>query len=42
MPRNLLNYGIEGVQLYLTEEDQVQIISSAYRGVPYTQGNCSS
>ena len=37
--RNLLNYGIEGVHYTLTEEDQVQIISPAYRGVPYTQGN---
>ena len=37
--RNLLNYGIEGIHYTLTEDDQVQIISSAYRGVPYTQGN---
>lgn len=37
--RNLLNYGIEGVHYTLTEEDQVQMISTAYRGVPYTQGN---
>lgn len=37
--RNLLNYGIEGVHYTLTEEDQVQRISNAYRGVPYTQGN---
>lgn len=37
--RNLLNYGIEGVHYTLTEEDQVNIISSDYRGVPYTQGN---
>lgn len=37
--RNLLNYGIEGVHYTLTEDDQVQIVSSAYRGVPYTQGN---
>ncbi|MGM9974320.1 MAG: ABC transporter substrate-binding protein [Clostridiaceae bacterium] len=37
--RNLLNYGIEGVHYELTEEDQVKITYSAYRGVPYTQGN---
>lgn len=37
--RNLLNYGIEDVHYTLTEDDQVEIISSAYSGVQYTQGN---
>ncbi len=37
--RNMLNYGIEGVHYQLTEQDQVQMISDGYRGVPYTQGN---
>lgn len=37
--RNLLKYGIEGVHYTLTEEDQVQIRSDTYRGIPYTQGN---
>lgn len=37
--RNLLNYGIEGVHYTLTPDDQVEIISDRYRGVPYTQGN---
>lgn len=37
--RNLLKFGIEGVHYTLTDQDQVQIISDAYRGVPYTQGN---
>ena len=37
--RNLLNYGIEGVHYRLTEQDQVEVLSDGYRGVPYTQGN---
>ncbi len=37
--RNLLNFGIEGVHYQLTEQDQVEMISDGYRGVPYTQGN---
>ena len=37
--RNLLNYGVEGVHYRLSEEDQVEVISDGYRGVPYTQGN---
>lgn len=37
--RNLLKYGIEGIHYTLTENDQVEIISDAYRGIPYTQGN---
>lgn len=37
--RNLLNYGIEGIHYELTDKNQVQITSQAYRGVPYTQGN---
>lgn len=37
--RNLLKFGVEGIHYTLTADDQVEIISDAYRGVPYTQGN---
>lgn len=37
--RNLLNFGIEGTHYTLTDEGQVQVLSDAYAGVPYTQGN---
>ena len=37
--RNLLNYGIEGVHYTLTPDNQAEIISDRYRGIPYTQGN---
>ena len=37
--RNLLKFGIEGIHYTLTEDGQVEILSDAYRGVPYTQGN---
>ncbi len=37
--RNMLNFGIEGVHYQLSEQDQVEILSNGYRGVPYTQGN---
>ena len=37
--RNLLNYGVEGVHYTLNADDQVEVISDRYRGVPYTQGN---
>lgn len=37
--RNLVNYGIEGINYRLTEEDQVEMIDASYMGVQYTQGN---
>ena len=37
--RNLLNFGIEGRHYVLNDQDQVEVISDRYRGVPYTQGN---
>lgn len=37
--RNMLNFGIEGVHYQLNQQDQVEVISDGYRGVPYTQGN---
>lgn len=37
--RNTINYGIEGTHYTLTENDQVESISSRYAGVQYTQGN---
>ncbi len=37
--RNMLNFGIENVHYQLSEQDQVEVISDGYRGVPYTQGN---
>lgn len=37
--RNMLNFGIEGVHYRLNEQDQVEVLSNSYRGVPYTQGN---
>lgn len=37
--RNLLNFGIEGIHYHLNENSQAEMLSTAYRGVPYSQGN---
>ena len=37
--RNLLNYGVEGVNYTLTKNDQVERKNNDYSGVQYTQGN---
>ena len=37
--RNLLNFGVEGVHYQINSDQQVDLKSTNYRGVPYAQGN---